>query len=127
MILRPYSFVAQKCCVHSVLNGLFFRIDFKVTHGALSSVLLLPHLWHCLCSADTGCIKLPCFERYTSCCFCTPWPSSSAWEKGKHPMEQHSWHGGAGCSTAKQKYCPNIICWELNRGQWNDLVQLKRE
>lgn len=129
VMVRPYSFVAQKCCVHSVLNGLFFRIDFKVPHdGALSSVLLLLHLWHCLCHAGTMYLKLPCFKGDTSCCFCTLWPSSSALgERGASPgAAQLAWRWG-GESAAKQKECPNITYWELTRGQWNDLVQLKWE
>lgn len=103
VVVRSYSFAAQKCRVHSVLNGLFFRIDFKVTHdGALSSVLLLPHLWHCLCSTGTRHIKLLSFEGDTSCCFCTPCPSSSALgERKAFPRAaQLAWRCGVLCCKA---------------------------
>lgn len=102
VVISLYSFVAQKCRVHSVLNGLFFRIDFEeASDGVWGSVLLLSHLCHFLCSAGTRHIKLPCFRGDTSCCFCTPWPSTALEEKKAFPgAAQLAWRCGMLCCKA---------------------------
>lgn len=74
-----------------------------------------------------GTSSCPALKETPAAAFAPHGPAALPWEKGKHPLAQHSWHGGVGCSAAKQKECPNIICSELNRGQWNVLVQLKWE
>lgn len=96
---------------------LCFRIDFKTTHdGALSRVLILPHLWRCLCSAGTRHIELPCFKGDTCCCFCTPRPSSFALgEREASPgAAQLAWRCGVFCCKAEGVSKYNLL-WTKQR------------
>lgn len=112
-------------CLMDCFSGLILRCRMMGLWAVFCFFSISGIVYVMLVPCTSSC---PALKETPLAAFAPCGPAALPWEKGEHPLEQHSWHGGGGGeSAAKQKECPNITYWELTRGQWNDLVQLKWE